>query len=54
MSKYDIVGIGNALVDTQFKVTHELIDALGLKIDQMTLSSSEEHAPIIAKLALQL
>jgi sugar/nucleoside kinase (ribokinase family) len=50
MSMYDIVGIGNALVDTQFKVTHELIDALGLKIDQMTLSSSEEHAPIIAKL----
>ena len=32
MSMYDIVGIGNALVDTQFKVTHELIDTLGLKI----------------------
>lgn len=47
---YDIVGIGNALVDTQFKVTHKLINDLGLKIDQMTLSSSEEHAPIIAKL----
>ncbi|MEK9649728.1 MAG: adenosine kinase [Gammaproteobacteria bacterium] len=50
MIKYDIVGIGNALVDTQFKVTLRLIDDLGLKIDQMTLSSSEEHAPIITKL----
>ena len=41
---------GNALVDTQFKVTHKLIDELGLVIDQMNLSSADEQAPIIERL----
>ena len=44
--KNDISAIGNALVDTVFKVEHNLISELGLEIDQMTLSSAEEHAPI--------
>ena len=48
--KNDISAIGNALVDTVFKVPHELISELGLEIDQMTLSSSEEQAPIIQRL----
>ena len=48
--KNDISAIGNALVDTTFKVEHSLISELGLEIDQMTLSSAEEHAPIIDKL----
>ena len=48
--KNDIAAIGNALVDTVFKVPHELIKELGLEIDQMTLSSAEEHAPIIQRL----
>ena len=39
--KNDISAIGNALVDTVFKVPHELITELGLEIDQMTLSSPE-------------
>ena len=43
--KYDITAIGNALVDTQFKVSHEFIKEVGLEIDQMNLSSAEEHAP---------
>ena len=38
------------LVDTQFKVSHEFIAEVGLEIDQMNLSSAEEHAPIIDKL----
>jgi sugar/nucleoside kinase (ribokinase family) len=33
-----------------FKVEHSLIAELGLEIDQMTLSSAEEHAPIIERL----
>ena len=45
--KNDISALGNALVDTVFKVEHSLIAELGLEIDQMTLSSAEEHAPII-------
>ena len=48
--KNDISAIGNALVDTTFKVEHSLISELGLEIDQMTLSSAEEHAPIIDRL----
>ena len=48
--KNDICAIGNALVDTVFKVPQELIEELGLEIDQMTLSSSEEQAPIIKRL----
>ena len=46
----DISAIGNALVDTVFKVPQKLIEELGLEIDQMTLSSSEEQAPIIRRL----
>jgi sugar/nucleoside kinase (ribokinase family) len=48
--KNDISAIGNALLDTVFKVEHSLISELGLEIDQMTLSSAEEHAPIIDRL----
>ena len=48
--KNDISAIGNALVDTVFKVEHSLIQELGLEIDQMTLSSAEEHSPIIERL----
>ena len=48
--KNDISAIGNALVDTVFKVEHSLISELGLEIDQMTLSSVEEHVPIIERL----
>ena len=48
--KNDISAIGNALVDTVFKVEHSLISELGLEIDQMTLSSAEEHAPLIDRL----
>ena len=39
--KNDISAIGNALVDTVFKVPHELITELGLEIDQMTLSAQK-------------
>ena len=48
--KNDISALGNALVDTVFKVEHSLIAELGLEIDQMTLSSAEEHSPIIERL----
>ena len=48
--KNDISAIGNALVDTVFKVEHSIISELGLEIDQMTLSSAEEHATIIDRL----
>ena len=48
--KYDISALGNALVDTQYKVSHEFLSSVGLEADSMTLASAEEHAPIIEKL----
>jgi len=48
--KYDISALGNALVDTQYKVSHEFLSSVGLETDSMTLASSEEQAPIIEKL----
>ena len=48
--KYDISALGNALVDTQFMVSHEFLSEIGLEPDSMTLASAEEHMPIIEKL----
>ena len=48
--KYDISALGNALVDTQFMVSHEFLSQIGLEPDSMTLASAEEHMPIIEKL----
>lgn len=45
--KYDILGIGNALLDKQYEVSQEIIESLGYTIDQMTLVSQEELARII-------
>ena len=48
--KYDISALGNALVDTQYMVDHDFLTSIGLEPDSMTLSSAEEHSPIIEKL----
>ena len=48
--KYDISALGNALVDTQYMVSHEFLSSVGLEADSMTLASAEEQAPIINKL----
>ena len=48
--KYDISALGNALVDTQYKVSHDFLASVGLEADSMTLATSEEQAPIINKL----
>ena len=48
--KYDISALGNALVDTQYMVSHEFLRQIGLEPDSMTLASAEEHMPIIEKL----
>jgi len=50
MMKYDISALGNALVDTQYKVSHEFLKSVGLEADSMTLASAEEQAPIIEEL----
>ena len=48
--KYDISALGNALVDTQYKVSSEFLSGVGIEADTMTLASAEEQAPIIEKL----
>ena len=48
--KYDISALGNALVDTQYKVDQSFLSEIGLEADSMTLSSADEQAPIINKL----
>lgn len=48
--KYDISALGNALVDTQYKVSSEFLSGVGVEADTMTLASAEEQAPIIEKL----
>ena len=48
--KYDISALGNALVDTQYKVSHDFLASVGLEADSMTLATSEEQASIINKL----
>ena len=48
--KYDISALGNALVDTQYMVSHEFLNEIGLEPDSMTLATPEEHAPTIKKL----
>ena len=45
--KYDISALGNALVDTQYKVSNDFLDSVGLEADSMTLTSAEEQASII-------
>ncbi len=48
--KYDICAIGNALVDTQYMVSYEFLESIGLEADQMTLVSAEEQNEITEKL----
>jgi sugar/nucleoside kinase (ribokinase family) len=49
--KYDICAIGNALVDTQFKVSQEFIEENNLELDQMSLCERDEQNKIIQDLA---
>ena len=48
--KYDICALGNALVDTQYMVSYDFLESVGLEADQMTLVSAEEQNEITKKL----
>ena len=49
--KYDISALGNALVDTQYKVSHEFLSSVGLEADSMTLASGMMQK--VGKMTLQ-
>ncbi len=50
VKKYDIYGIGNALVDMEFEVTNELLAELKIDKGVMTLMDEEQQKNIIAQL----
>ena len=49
---HDIAAIGNALVDTQFKIEQDFLDEIGMKPDEMVIQSREEQNAILDKLLL--
>jgi sugar/nucleoside kinase (ribokinase family) len=51
LNKVDICGIGGSIVDQQYKVSHDLIEKAGLKLNEMRLASPEEHKKLIQLLA---
>lgn len=47
---YDVVAIGNALVDTEFTLSDDALDATGLTRGNMTLADTETQNALFAKL----
>ena len=48
--KYDVYGIGNALVDKEFEVTDAFLAAEGIEKGLMTLIDEERHNHLLASL----
>ena len=53
MTPYDVVGIGNALIDIQTRIDDERLAALGYAKGLMTLSSTEEQQRLLEALDTQ-
>ena len=51
MSRYDVYGIGNAIVDTEFRVTDATIDACRLPKGVMTLVDDDRQRELVAELS---
>lgn len=47
MNKYDVYGIGNALVDTEYEVTNEFLDLAKLPKGVMTLIDAEDRVRLV-------
>ncbi|HCL29941.1 MAG TPA: adenosine kinase [Candidatus Latescibacteria bacterium] len=52
LSSFDVCGIGHALVDVQFSVTHEKLTELGVDKGVMTLVSAEQRRAVVAGLGV--
>ena len=48
--EHDIAAIGNALVDTQFKVEQDFLEEIDMKPDEMVIQSRDEQNAILDKL----
>ena len=51
MSKYNICGVGNALVDMQFEISEDLLQELGIDKGVMTLIDAERQKAVLGALA---
>ncbi|MEM8829884.1 MAG: adenosine kinase [Cyanobacteria bacterium P01_G01_bin.19] len=51
MTKYDVYALGNALLDTEFEVSPETLDKLGIEKGVMTLLDREAQDKIVSSLA---
>ncbi|MEM1367878.1 MAG: adenosine kinase [Cyanobacteria bacterium P01_H01_bin.15] len=49
--KYDVYGIGNALLDMEYEVTPQLLTELGIDKGVMTLMDEQQQAQIVEKLS---
>ena len=50
MAHYDLYGLGNALVDTEYQVSDELLASLGVEKGMMTLIDDIQMGEIEKKL----
>lgn len=50
MKKYDVYGLGNALVDIEYEVTPEQLQALGIDKGVMTLVDEERQTKVVSRL----
>ena len=50
MKGYDIYGVGNALVDSEYEVTNAFLEAAGLSKGMMTLVEEDERKHLISLL----
>ena len=53
MTKYDVYGVGNALVDIEYEVTAEQLQELEIDKGAMTLVDEAQQAQIVARLGAQ-
>jgi len=51
MADYDVYGVGNALVDMEFEVSDETLDALDVDKGLMTLIDKERHDALMSSLS---
>ena len=48
--KYDIYGIGNALVDKEFEVTEQFLQTAGIEKGMMSLIDAQQQMRLLAQL----
>ena len=51
MATYDVYGLGNAIVDTEFEVTDEVVAACNVDKGMMTLINESQKRALLAELS---